>query len=55
MKKEYIKPRLQVVLLQHRCHIMGSSPFHSLDSNLNKNDDSIDDLLWGGFEDLDAR
>ena len=55
MKKEYIKPRLKVVVLQHRCHIMENSPFHSLDSKLNKNNDSTDDLLWGGFGDRDAR
>ena len=55
MKKEYIKPIQQVILLRHRCHIMESSPFHSLGSNLNDNDDSTDDMLWGGFGDKDAR
>jgi hypothetical protein len=55
MKKVYIKPEQQVILLRHRCHIMEGSPFQSLGSNLNENDDTTDDLLWGGFSDRDAR
>lgn len=55
MKKEYIKPELQVILFRHRCHIMAGSPVQGLGSNLNDNNDSTDDLLWGGFDDHDAR
>ena len=44
MKKEaYIKPTMQVVLLQHQGHLLAGSPLNNVSSNL----DSEDELLIG--------
>ena len=51
MKKEYIKPSMQVVLLQHRTMLLQAS-VRGLSTNI---DDDEDDFLWGGGGNQNAR
>ncbi|MBR0259421.1 MAG: hypothetical protein IJQ49_04025 [Prevotella sp.] len=47
MKKEYTKPTMSVVELQHRCQLLAGS-VNSLTTNL-------DDIVLGDGSDVDAR
>ena len=51
MKREYMKPTIQVVHLQHQHQLLTGSPLDSVDINLDKEDDfEIDDTPAGnGF------
>ena len=49
MKREYIKPTVRVVVLQHKCQILAGS-VQSLNTNLGS-----DDLILGGASDEVAR
>lgn len=51
MKKEYIKPSMQVVLLQHRTMLLQASVTGVQSTNL----DDEDDFLWGGGGNQNAR
>ena len=54
-KKDYMKPAMKVVQLQHQQHLLGGSNFRSLGSNLNDNEDDTDDIGYGGGGAWDAR
>lgn len=50
-KKEYMKPTVNVVVMQHRTVLLNGSPLNAIDSNLSDDDAfSISDGLAGeGF------
>ena len=51
MKKNYQKPSMKVVKLQHKCQLLtGSSEVTSVSSNLGD-----DAFIWGEGSDEDAR
>ena len=54
-KKEYMKPAMRVVMLQHQQQLLGGSNLRSLGSNLNEDDDLTDDITYGGGGVWDAR
>ena len=54
MKKEYMKPSMQVVLLQHRTMLLQAS-VRGLSTNIDDDDNDIDDFLWGGGGNQNAR
>lgn len=46
MKKEYMTPTMQLVALQHKCHLLTlSSETHSVSTNF---EDDEDNFQWGG-------
>ena len=51
MKREYMKPTMKVVELQHQHQLLAGSPLDSVDINLDEEDDfEIDDTpqdIWG--------
>lgn len=54
MKKEYIKPEQRVVLLQHRTMLLAGS-VRALSTNIDDDDDQVDDFIWGGGGTENAR
>ena len=49
-KKEYMKPAMRVVKIQHTGMLMTSN-VRSLGSNLNDDEDLTDDFIFGGSDD----
>ena len=52
MKKDYLKPTMRVVKLQHRSQILNTSGRGVTNVSTNLGDDSFE---WGGGDDEDAR
>ena len=50
-KKEYFKPSMKVVKLQHKCQLLSGSQVTSVRSNLGDDDA----FIWGKGSDEDAR
>jgi len=42
MKKQYMKPTMQVVKIQHQHHLLAGSPYDDIKSPLDTYDDSED-------------
>jgi 5-methylcytosine-specific restriction endonuclease McrBC GTP-binding regulatory subunit McrB len=51
-KKEYMKPTVNVVVMQHRAVLLNGSPLNAIDSNLSEDDEFniSDDPAGEGFE-----
>ena len=41
IKKDYIKPAMRYVQLQHRQHLLAGSPYRSVQVKNNSNDDDV--------------
>ena len=55
MKQDYIKPAVQVCVLQQKCHILagsGSSEMNTLNSNFTN---AEDELIYEGGGEFEAR
>ena len=46
-KKEYQKPTMNVVLLQHQAHLLAGS-VQTLSTNLDDDEDGVSDFIFGG-------
>ena len=51
-KKEYMKPSVNVVVMQHQAVLLNGSPLNAIDSNLSEDDafSISDDPAGEGFE-----
>lgn len=57
MKKNYMKPTMRFLALQHQSRMLSISnaTMRSLNSNLDDDNDEVSDLIWGGGNSSTAR
>ena len=53
-KKDYLKPEQRVVVLRHRTPLLQSS-VKALSTNIDDDNNGIDDFIWGGGGNGNAR